>query len=272
MTHTDDRMTARRARRQARLTTTIADRRPASRPVGVVGQRLTPVTVAVIPAGTDTDMCRFVDDRGNEYTGRVGRNTAAGKVIASGHRRAVLTGRITAHQPLRTRGYVTAVTALALVAFNLETGPAARYLPPASRVEHPEPASSNRITWHPLAPHPWLVPAGLALAADPAILTDAEIDARLRARRLTDPYLSTCRTLWRATREFRVIVGAETGGGKDATTGRPVGSAVLEATAAARGYPDHAAWAALGIGDQAAAFGVFDGFPHDAWRVVAPRP
>ena len=111
----DERLAARRARRRDRLTANPADRRPASRAVGDPGRRLTPVTVDIYPPDSGTTF-RFVDDRGNEYTGPVPAGSKARQLIDLGCRRAVLSGRVVAHEPLVGRGHVTTLTHVNLVA------------------------------------------------------------------------------------------------------------------------------------------------------------
>ena len=161
---------------------------------------------------------------------------------------------------------VEAPSALSVVGFNLQTGPSATYLRPASRVEHPELGGGPLGEVFPER----RVPQGLRLAASAKVLTDGEIDARLRARRLSGAYLDLCRWAWRLVRSHGFVVGKETGGYRDATTGRPGGGPVIEATTAAPGYPDAARWRAVGLRSLEDALAIFDGFPWDVLYVVRP--
>lgn len=147
------------------------------------------------------------------------------------------------------------VEPLSVVGYNLETGPAASKRAPARRVEHPD-----GVSWHPDAPDRRLIPQVTWLAADPAVLTDREIEARLRARGLVGPLFESCRELWRATRGDHVgmVVGRDTGHG----------SPLVECDAMADGYPGARAWRDAGFTRPEHARDAFAGYPFEALYVV----
>ena len=170
----------------------------------------------------------------------------------------------------KRRGIVTpaAVTTgrfvdpIAVVGFNLETGPKASHRGKDTRVEHPNgaPLRPDGTPVHPDAPDPRLVPAVLHLAADER-LTDDEITRRLDARRLTGPYRRSVENTWKATRlegGVGIEIGVETGHG----------SCQAECTTMADGYVDAPAWRAAGFTTPEHARDVFVGYPWEFLVVV----
>lgn len=148
---------------------------------------------------------------------------------------------------------------LAVCAAMMETGPAAECLSPATRVEMSA-ANNGMLSTHPNAPHPRLTKQGLRLASD---LTEDEIDDLLAALEPTD-------TAWRATRKVWWMTLSEHGMCVGATTGR--GDPTIETTTMARGYPEYAAWSALGHTTADRKRKVFEGYPWNRLYVVAPAP
>lgn len=128
-------------------------------------------------------------------------------------------------------------------------GPGARFVAPATRVEHPTTAPAGYPKG--LAPGSTLaVPHGTRLALD---IDDADI-ARW-ARRHTGPLAETAKTLVRGLRDWGVTV-LETG----------VGDPQIETTGTVG--PDRQLWAALGVDDRTAVT-LLDGLPWERLYVVA---
>jgi hypothetical protein len=151
---------------------------------------------------------------------------------------------------------------ISVVGFNLETGPLAVFWPDgATRVEHPQPVGSNKIAWHPPAPDRRLIPQGLILTHD---LSNFEITQMTSGR--PEPLRTSTRRVWELFRDRGFRFGAETGGG--GTLDQPQGGPIIETTPMADGYPDSAAWRALGFRSPSDAAGVFSGFPWSRVRVA----
>lgn len=150
---------------------------------------------------------------------------------------------------------------MSVASFALETGPLARYVAPATRVEMAH-AANLMAQRHGNAPNTKLVMQGTVLAST---LTEAQIDERL-AKLYPKPadadWKGTVKVWWMTVSEHGFLVGKTTGGG----------DTVVEVTTMAPGYYESPKWAKLGHTSGARNGSVFNGYPWETLYVVAPAP
>ena len=147
--------------------------------------------------------------------------------------------------------------ALAVVGFNLETGPSANYADPATRVEHP--GSTNTFTgYHPNAPDSRLIPQGTRLYLN---MTSTAMNAWATKKWPSSGDATLKKTglkLARCLKYYGIIIGAESGHGDP----------LIEATG--RYGTDSATFMKSGLSSAAVCATVLDGLDWTKLRVVAP--
>lgn len=150
---------------------------------------------------------------------------------------------------------------LSVASFALETGPLARYVAPATRVEMAH-AANLMASKHGNAPNTKLVMQGTVLAST---LTEAEIDKLLAAlypKASDADWKATVKVWWMTLSEHGILIGKTTA----------MGDSVIETTSMAPGYYEAPKWAKLGHTSGARNGTVFNGYPWKTLRVVAPAP
>lgn len=176
-----------------------------------------------------------------------------------------LLGIVTADEVIaaKANGHRGVGHVMSVASFALETGPLARYVSPATRVEMAHVNNLfNALGRHPNAPDARLVMQGTCLAST---LTESQIDARLATlypNAADASWKATVKVWWMSLSEHGIMVGKTSG----------MGDSVIETTTMAPGYWESAKWASLGHTSGARNASVWNSYPWESLYVLNPAP